>query len=96
MSYGFRSLARMGAIRALLIAGLAWSLYAHADETKIVVTEMSMQEQLIKLPALKLGGIRGGQVLLITDRSVEMVKFTLLAQHLTPRASPFVDFCSTH
>ncbi len=82
---------------AFLVVGLAWSAQSRAEgEVKVAVVTPA-QEQAVRLPAIKLGGIRGGNILMITENGTEVVKPAMLAQRqLIARPSQFSDFCSTH
>jgi hypothetical protein len=93
---------RACAILAYLVCGLVcvtWSAHARADEeTKLAADKPVelMTEHVVRLPERKLGGIRSGHVLLITDRGAESIRPALLALRPLNKPNPFKDFCSVH
>jgi hypothetical protein len=92
-------LARTGVLLAFFALGLAWSAHSRADdESKTVIAAVvaaaPAHEQVVRLPALKVGGIRSGQVLMISDSGTEIVQLTVLAQRQMSKPSPFPDFCA--
>lgn len=92
----YTSLPRAGAIMAFWVVGLAWSAQLRAEDEVNLAIVTPAQEQPVRLPAIKLGGIRSGHVLMITENGSEVVKPATLAQRqLIARPSRFQDFCST-
>lgn len=69
----------------------AW-VYA-ADEGAPALNPASVPERQVRLPAFKVGGLRGGDVILITDSGAERVKATALAQQWVAKPSALSDFC---
>jgi hypothetical protein len=97
MKNRYPDLARAGAILAFSVLGSVWSAHARADdEAKPAVIAARAPEQVVRLPALKVGGIRSGYVMLITESGTENVKSAVLAQRQMAKPSPFSDFCNTH
>ena len=86
-----------GAWLACFVLGLTWSASARAEDTPApVVAAQSAPAQRILLPRLKLGGVRSGHVLMITERGTENVQFTLLAQYQARKPALLSEFCLVH
>lgn len=98
MNNRYTNLPRAAAIMAFLVVGLAWSAQSRADdEVKVAAAVTFAPAPTVRLPAIKLGGIRSGNVLMITENGSEVVKPATLAQRqLMAKPSQFSDFCSTH
>ena len=93
MKTGFRGLAKTGALLALLALGLAWSAPVLADEAATITTvAASAPERPVRLPALKLGEIRSGYVMMISERGVEGMKPAAFAQQMI-KPSTYNGFC---
>jgi len=89
--------AGVGAWLACFVLGLIWSASACVEDARVsAVAAQSASAQRIRLPAVKLGGIRSGHVLMITERGMENVQFTLLAQYQTRKPSLLSEFCLVH
>ena len=100
MKYRYSDLAREGAMLVLLALGLACFTCSRADDESKpagVVVAAPAPEQVVRLPSLKVGGIRSGHVMLITDRGMEFVPPAVLAQGQSmSKPSPFPPprFCN--
>ena len=100
MKYRYSDLAREGAMLVFLALGLACFTCSRADDESKpagVVVAAPAPEQGVRLPSLKVGGIRGGHVMLITDRGMEFVPPAVLAQGQSmSKSSPFPPprFCN--
>ena len=95
---------RAGAILVYLIGGLAWSMLSRADDefkpavvatlaTTVLPAPAPVRELSLHLPALKVGGLSGGQVMLITENGAERMNVSALAQRPLRVPSPFPEFC---
>ncbi len=96
MRYGCKNLTRAGAIVAFLIGGLAWSVFAHAEDGINTAPAAPAYEQPVHLPAAKTGGLRRGEVILITEAGAERMKTLTLAQRPAPKLMALSDICNTH
>jgi hypothetical protein len=100
MKYRYPDLARAGAILAFLAFGLGCSAYSRADDVAqpvvVAVATPAPERQVVRLPALTMGGIRNGQVMLISDKGTELMKPTVLAQRSMVIPSPFSAYCNPH
>ena len=85
-----------------LALGLACFTCSRADEESKpagVVLAAPASQQVVRLPSLKVGGIRSGHVMLITDRGMEFVTPAVLAQAQSmSKPSPFPPprFCNPY
>ena len=91
MKTRFPALAKAGALLALFALGLAWSAPVLADdEAKPAV--VAATDRPVRLPALKLGEIRNGYVMMISERGVEGMKPAAFAQQMI-KPSTYNGFC---
>lgn len=91
------SVERAGALLACIALTLAWCAGANAEEAvRPAVVAAGKPAQPVRLPALKLGGIRGGQVMMITEGGVENVPSTMLAQYQARKPALLSEFCLVH
>jgi hypothetical protein len=99
MKKNYRDVERAAVMLAWVVLGLSWSVAASAEEaakSEEVAVATPVPAQKIRLPALKLGGIRSGHVLMITESGTENVRATMLAQ-LQVRKPPLLsEFCLVH
>ena len=93
MTYGCKDLARACAIAAFLLGGLVWSVYAHAEDD---MKAAPAYEQAVRLPAANTGGLRRGEVILITQAGAERMKAMTLAQRPGPRLMALSEYCNAH
>jgi hypothetical protein len=86
---------RAGAILTFFVLGLAAAASSRADDDapKTDVAAMPAPERVVRLPARKVGGVRSGYELLITESGTELLKPATLAQRQLPKPSPFNEFC---
>jgi len=86
-------------LACVVVMALSWSTAASAEEavkSDEFVFAQSVSAQRVRLPALKLGGIRSGHVLMITESGTENVRATMFAQ-LQVRKPPLLsEFCLVH
>ena len=85
---------KAGAELLFCVACLMWSTHASADEPQPIVTANAQGRQVVILPALKAEGMRGGQMLLVTERGPEYVKPERLAQQMTLKPTAFAGICT--
>ena len=86
---------RAGAWVACGVLGLSWCGAVKAElvtPPAVVVAEASVQAPPIRLPACKLGGIRSGHVMTVTESGAESVQLTLQAR----KPSLLSEFCLVH
>jgi hypothetical protein len=83
----------------VVVLGLSWSATASAEEAakpEKVAVATPVPAQRVRLPALKLGGIRSGHVLMITESGTENVRATMLAQVQMRKPPLLSEFCLVH
>ena len=78
----------------LAFVSTAWT--CAAVEPAPATVPAAAPERPVRLPAFKVGGLQGGDVILITDSKTERMKAALLAQQVVARSSQFSDFCRSH
>jgi hypothetical protein len=97
MKKRYPAVERAGALLACIVMTLPWCATARADEAEKPAPAVAAKPaQPIRLPALKLGGIRSGQVMMITESGVEHVQATMLAQLQTRKPALLSEFCLVH
>ena len=96
MQNRIRGSARTVAKLAFIVLGLLGSTHARADEdAKYVVAGVApaAQQQSVRFPALKAGGVRSGSVMLISDSGTENMRATAFALRVMSRPVPSAGFC---
>lgn len=82
-----------GMLALLVMAFLCPAWVCAADELASAIAPAAVPERHVRLPAFKVGGLRGGEVIMITDSGTERVKSTALAQQQAAKSSALSDYC---
>ena len=94
MKTRFPRLAKAGAILVFFALGLAWSAPVLADdEAKVVVPAAPAEAVRVRLPMLKVGEIKSGYVMMVSERGIEAAQPQALAQQQAKPVSPLAGLC---
>ena len=96
MKNRFSGAPRAGALLAFFALGSGLSAHSRADdESKHAGFGVAppAQQQMVRFPALKVGGVRSGNVMLITDSGTENVRAAVFAQRKMSGPAASSDFC---
>ena len=96
MKNRFPSAARAGAMLAFFALAMGFSAHSRADDESThagASVAPPAQQQLVRFPALKVGGVRSGNVMLITDSGTENVRAAVFAQRQVSRPAPSAELC---
>jgi hypothetical protein len=94
MKTRFPRLAKAGALLVFFALGLAWSAPVLADdEARPVVPAAPADAVRVRLPMLRVGEIKSGYVMTISERGMEGIQSAVLAEQRAKSASPLAGFC---
>ena len=88
--------ARAGALLAIFALGSGYSAQAGADDAAKqagIVEASPAQQQPVRFPLVKVGGVRSGNVMLITDSGTQSVRASELAQRQISRPALSSELC---
>jgi hypothetical protein len=76
---------------------LVWSAQARAENVSnpAAVIATPAQERLVRLPVTRIGGIRDGNIMTMTERGTENVTPAMFAQQQMSKPYSFSEFCNT-
>lgn len=87
---------RVRAVAVTFFIGLMWTVHARADEVNPRIVTATAVERPARLSALTVGGVRDGQVMVITEQGTRYMKAALLAQRQpSEKLAQFADFCAS-
>ena len=92
----FWGAARTSAMLAILALGSGYSAQAGADDSAKqagAVDAPPAQQQPVRFPLVKVGGVRSGNVMLITDSGAQSVRASELAQRQISRPALSSELC---
>jgi hypothetical protein len=96
MKNRFQGAARAGAMLAFFVLAMGFSAHSRADDESTHAgggVAPPAQQQLVRFPALKAGGVRSDNVMLITDSGTQSVRAAVFAQRQMSGPAPSAGFC---
>ena len=96
MKNRFSDSARAGAMLAIFALGSGYSAQAGADDAvkqAAAVDAPAAQQQPVRFPLVKVGGVRSGNIMLITDSGAQNVRSSELTQRQMSRPASSPELC---